>query len=81
VEVVLKTIYLTDDSKTTSLTRYIGENEVYYIISGSNGNAYTPAASGSYYGMMFPDLNIIVLNATSGFTNNNPSFYYRLQLI
>jgi hypothetical protein len=63
---VMKTIYLTDDSKTTSLTRYIGENEVYYIISGSNGNAYTPSSSGSYYGMMFPDLNIIVLNATSG---------------
>jgi hypothetical protein len=59
-------IRLTDDSNTTSLTRFIGENEVYYIISGSNGNAYTPAASSSYYGMMFPDLNIIVLNAVSG---------------
>lgn len=59
-------IRLTDDSKTTSLTRFIGENEVYYIISGSNGNAYTPAASASYYGMMFPDLNIVVLNAVSG---------------
>jgi hypothetical protein len=56
---------LTDDSATTSLTRFIGENRVYYIISGSNGNAYTPAASSSYYGMMFPDLDIIVLNATS----------------
>lgn len=59
-------IHLTDDSGTTSLTRFIGENEVYYLISGSNGNAWTPAASSSYYGMMFPDLNIIVLNATSG---------------
>jgi hypothetical protein len=58
-------ISLTDDSKTTSLTRFIGENEVYYIISGSNGNSYTPAASASYYGMMFPDLDIIVLNATA----------------
>ena len=56
---------LTDDSNTTSLTRFIGENKVYYIISGSNGNAYTPAASSSYYGMMFPDLDIIVLNATA----------------
>jgi hypothetical protein len=58
-------IQLTDDSGTTSLTRFIGENKVFYIISGSNGNAYTPAASSSYYGMMFPDLDIIVLNATA----------------
>jgi len=59
-------IYLTDDSGTTNLTRFIGENEVYYVISGSNGVGYNAAASASYYGMMFPDLNIIVLNATSG---------------
>lgn len=58
-------IQLTDDSKTTNLTRFIGENRVFYIISGSNGNSYTPAASSSYYGMMFPDLNIVVLNATA----------------
>ena len=58
-------ISLTDDSGTTSLTRFIGENKVFYIISGSNGNAYTAAASSSYYGMMFPDLDIIVLNATA----------------
>ena len=38
------TIKLTDDSNTTSLTRFIGENRVYYIISGSNGNAYTASA-------------------------------------
>ena len=59
------TIKLTDDSGTTSLTRFIGENRVYYIISGSNGTGYNSAASASYYGMMFPDLDIIVLNATS----------------
>jgi hypothetical protein len=58
-------IKLTDDSGTTSLTRFIGENKVFYIISGSNGNAHTSAASSSYYGMMFPDLDIIVLNATA----------------
>jgi hypothetical protein len=61
-------VKLTDDSGTTSLTRFIGENKVFYIISGSNGNAYTPAASSSYYGMMFPDLNIIVLNASASST-------------
>jgi hypothetical protein len=58
-------ISLTDDSGTTSLTRFIGENKVYYVISGSNGNAYTSSASASYYGMVFPDLDIIVLNATA----------------
>jgi len=58
-------IKLIDDSSTTGLTRFIGENRVYYVISGSNGVPYTPATS-SYYGMMFPDLNIVVLNATSG---------------
>ncbi len=40
-----KVIQLTDDSNTTSLTRFIGENRIFYIISGSNGNAYTAAAS------------------------------------
>jgi hypothetical protein len=62
------TVRLTDDSGTTSLTRFIGENKVFYIISGSNGNAYTPSASASYYGMMFPDLDIIILNASSSST-------------
>jgi hypothetical protein len=61
-----RSLMLTDDSGTTNLTRFIGENEVYYIISGSNGTGYNAAASASYYGMMFPDLNVIVLNATSG---------------
>ena len=60
------TLRLTDDSGTTNLTRFIGENRVYYVISGSNGTGYNNAASSSYYGMMFPDLNVIVLNAKSG---------------
>jgi hypothetical protein len=60
---MLLNILLTDDSNTTSLTRFIGENRVFYIISGSNGSAYTPsAATGpSYYGMMFPDLGVIIV--------------------
>lgn len=59
------TIKLTDDSNTTSLTRFIGENRVYYIISGSNGNAYTSsAATTPYYGIMLPDLGVIVLDAS-----------------
>lgn len=72
------TFYLTDDSGTTNLTRFIGENRYYNIISGSNGTAYTSAASASYYGLFFPDLNIIILNPSSSisasispFTSNN----------
>jgi hypothetical protein len=62
-------IKLTDDSNTTSLTRFIGENRVYYIISGSNGNAYTAsAATGPYYGIMLPDLGLIVLDASGSLT-------------
>jgi len=57
-------IRLTDDSNTTSLTRFIGENRVFYIISGSNGNAYTSNAATTYYGVMLPDLGVIVLNAS-----------------
>jgi hypothetical protein len=58
------TIQLTDDSNTTSLTRFIGENRIFYLISGSNGNAYTASASASYYGIMLPDLGFMVLNAS-----------------
>lgn len=57
-------IYLTDDSNTTTLTRFIGENRIYYIISGSNGNAYTSGAESTYYGIMLPDLGVIVLDAS-----------------
>ena len=62
------TIYLTDDSNTTSLTRFIGENRVFYIISGSNGNYCTSCNSGSIYGMMLPDLGIIILDASGSLT-------------
>ena len=65
-----KTIKLTDDSNTTSLTRFIGENRVYYIISGSNGNAYTSSAATTYYGMMLPDLGVIILDASGSLGGN-----------
>jgi hypothetical protein len=51
-------IKLIDDSATTSLTRFVGENRFYYLIQSGS--------SSPYYGMLFPDLNVIVLNATSG---------------
>jgi len=63
-----RTIKLTDDSNTTSLTRFIGENEIYYIISGSNGNAYTSSAATTYYGMMLPNIGIIILDASGSLT-------------
>ena len=62
-------IRLTDDSNTTSLTRFIGENKINYIISGSNGNAYTSSASTTYYGIMLPDLGVVVLNASGSLMN------------
>ena len=58
------TIKLTDDSNTTGLTRFLGENRIYYIISGSNGNAFTSSAVNTYYGIMLPDLGIAILNAS-----------------
>ena len=62
-------IKLTDDSNTTSLTRFIGENRVFYIISGSNGSAYTAsAATTPYYGIMLPDLGFVVLDASGSLT-------------
>ena len=63
------TIFLTDDSNTTSLTRFLGENRVFYVISGSNGNAYTSsAATTPIYGMMLPDLGIVILDASGSLT-------------
>ena len=62
------TVKLTDDSNTTSLTRFIGENRVFYIISGSNGNYCTSCVSSSIYGMMLPDLGVIILDASGSLT-------------
>ena len=56
-------LFLTDDSGTTNLTRFIGENRYYNIISGSNGAYYTTGTPSTYYGLFFPDLNVAVLNA------------------
>ena len=64
-----ETILLTDDSNTTNLTRFIGENRVFYLISGSNGNAYTSSAATSYYGIMLPDMGVIILDASGSLSN------------
>jgi hypothetical protein len=55
---------LTDDSIVNgSVTNFIGSNRYYTLISGSAGTAATSLAgvSGSY-GLMFPDLGVILLN-------------------
>jgi hypothetical protein len=58
-------IYLTDNSKDSSITSFIGSNEVYYIVSGTNGNSYNSSSiqtnSGSY-GLFFPDMGVFILN-------------------
>jgi hypothetical protein len=55
---------LTDDSVVNgSVTNFIGSNRYYTLISGSTGIAATSlaGASGSY-GLLFPDLGVILLN-------------------
>jgi hypothetical protein len=58
-------IYLTDNSKDTSVNSFIGGNRVYYIVSGSNGSSYNTSSiqtdSGSY-GYFFPDMGVYILN-------------------
>lgn len=58
-------LYLTDNSKDSSITSFLGGNRFYYIVSGSNGNSYNSSSiqtnSGSY-GMFFPDMGVYVLN-------------------
>jgi hypothetical protein len=61
-------MFLTDDSNESNTAKFISENRYYNIISGSNGSAYATSAASTYYGFMFPDLNIVVLNA-SGVTS------------
>lgn len=56
---------LTDDSGTTNLTRFIGENRYFNIISGSDGAFYSTGSATPIYGLFFPDLDIIVLNANA----------------
>ena len=63
---------LTDDSGTTNLTRFIGENRYFNIISGSNGNYYTSGTPSEIMGLFFPDLNIVILNPSSSISSSIP---------
>jgi hypothetical protein len=55
-------ISLTDDSGTTTLTRFLGENRYYNIISGSNGSPFSASAATRYYGILLPDIDLIILD-------------------
>lgn len=59
-------LVLTDDSIVNgSVTNFIGSNRYYTLISGSAGVAATAALNGisGSYGLLFPDLGVILLNA------------------
>jgi hypothetical protein len=66
----------TDDSGTTNLSRYVGENKYYNIISGSSGAYYTTGNPLTYYGIFLPDLNIIILNANALTGSNTPGITF-----
>lgn len=57
------TITLIDDSTTTNLSRFLGENRYYNIISGSiTGGVFSTAIN---YGFFLPDLGIAILDSSS----------------
>jgi len=60
----LRVLHLTDDSVISgSVVNFLGSNRYYTLVSGSAGNVTSSLAgiSGSY-GLMFPDLGVILLN-------------------
>jgi hypothetical protein len=56
------TTVFTDDSTTTTQTRFLGENKYFNIVT-------TGSLTGTSYGYLFPDLDIIVLDCTLLNTN------------
>ena len=71
------TLFLTDDSNSTTTVSYVDAGRVYEIISGSNGVANTTVntqgyskASGSY-GKFLPDVGVIILNGDA-LSGSNP---------
>lgn len=60
------TIQLTDNSNESTDTNFIGSNEYFTIVSGSNGVSYNGSdvqtSSGSY-GLFFPGISVLLLNA------------------
>jgi hypothetical protein len=58
-------VTLTDNSNDVTVNTFIGASRVYQLVSGSNGSAIAGggyvAGSGSY-GLVFPDLGVILVN-------------------
>lgn len=65
-------IFLTDDSNVSSTTNFLGENRYYNLISGSNGSAFTSSAATTYYGIVLPDISVVILKASG--SNSVSSF-------
>ena len=62
LELKLSGITLIDDSTTTNLSRFIGENRYFNIVSGSIANGVFGTAN---YGFFFPDMGLIILDSGS----------------
>lgn len=63
-------IQLTDNSNDVLVNTFIGASRVFQLISGSNGSAGSLANSGyvlnsGSYGLVFPDLGLILLNPSA----------------
>ena len=56
-------VKLVDDSTTTSVSRFLGENRYYNIVSGTLANGVFSTATN--YGFLFPDLGVAILNGAS----------------
>jgi len=63
-------ITLIDDSTTTNLSRFLGENRYYNVISGTIANGAFSTATN--YGFFFPDLGVIILDSGSLSANIAP---------
>jgi hypothetical protein len=63
-------ITLIDDSTTTSISRFLGENRYYNVISGSIANGAFSTATN--YGFFLPDLGVVILDSgsLSGYIKN-----------
>ena len=63
-----RVLELIDDSIVSgSVTNFIGSNRYYNIISGSSNGTTAPSLTTTHgsYGLLFPDLGTIILNATA----------------
>jgi len=67
-----KVITLIDDSNQTQQTNLTQAGRVYNIVSGSITNGIYNSSAPQYYGLAYPDMGILILNANS--LNSSASF-------